>query len=420
MKKYLIIFLTLLAAACTRQEAPCDLQSLDVTMAEPASKVGLNGLDAVWTAGDEVSVFWNDGLSERWTYQGEDRSINGKIVRRSSVLYTDDTPRSALLPYSEEATLSEGVISCVLPSSQIWAEATLPAVLMTAPSDVGPLFFRYACGYVCINLADDYSLSGAVLSGRSSEILAGAVTIDMDEDYPVACLTADASEKSIRLSAAQGSFRTSTLWFCLPAMTFQDGLSITLELASGGTRCLLFDGPLEIKRGHVLQLGHILEGKEIVLDFRGGANPFTVDFPTGQNGKYTGEEGQAFVTVDGNHEFRFHTPENDSAYGVGYRGSTYDYVMIGRTDSWIQTPAIEGFALRSVRFEAGSTSSAPKPYVSTAGDRADHVSNIIKDLVDGQEFTFWVSAQKKCCPYWINITSGNLCFRYLICTYEEL
>lgn len=420
MRRFWIILTALLAVACATEETPVAPVSLDVTMEEPATKVGLDGLEAVWTEGDDVSVFWTEGLSEQWVYQGEDRSRSGKIVAQVASLYTDDTSKFALLPYSSEAILSGKTLSCVLPSEQTYSDGKLPAVLMTAASKTDVLSFKYACGYVCVNLGDAYSLTSAVLSGRASETVAGPVSMDMDEYYPCARLSEEASEKSITVSASEGSFRTGELWFCLPEMEFTDGLSVTLNLQNGGTREVLFDGPLDVKRAHVLQLGIASGRVELLLDFRSGNNPFTAEFPTGQNGKYTEEEGYAFFTIEGGYEFRFHTPESTSAYGVGYRGSTYDYVMIGRNDSWIQFPAIEGYALRSVRFESGTTSSTPKPYLSAAGDRADHVSNIAKDLVEGQEFALWVSAQKNSCPYWLNVTSGNFCFRYLKCTYEKL
>ncbi len=408
-----------LLAACTGIVRP-DVASMDVTVSHVGTKVAMDGLNAVWNTGDEVAVFWDEDTPELWRYEGQDRAVSGRIVRQDGGVRLDGSICRALVPYDAGAAMSSaGILSTPLPSVQTWNKDRLPAELLVASSDAGRLSFTHACGYVRVSLGSTRTLTDAVLSGRASETVAGAVSIDMSAECPSAVLSSDASDRTVTVRSAGQSFSDSTLWFALPPMTLPSGLWLTLDTPDSDTEYYMFDGPVEIKRGVALLLEASVQGLDIMLDFRGGNNPFSETFPCSiSQGQFTEEEGRAFYTADGGHEFRFRTPSGESSYGMYYRASNDD-VVIGRGGSWIQIPAVDGYDLVNVDFLA-SNSAPSSPCLSSVRDSSDFASNVITgNLAVGQVYTLWVTGSSGG-PHWLKISgSSNFCFRYLLCHYEK-
>ena len=377
MNKAVIYLLTTICLAACSYRPEDEHREFVAEMAE--TRLLLDAGAVKWHYGDEVSVFFKDGESEKWVFTGSDRSLSGRIVAESS--HPSTGAARALFPYSKECRIAGDIIFTTLPGLQknpVSGGRGTTLLVSTGSGEYLP--FKHACGYLAVTLDGGADAVSAVLRGNRGEPLAGTVQIDLGEVFPSAALTGEASQNEIRVETEIAS----TVWFCMPPLQLDSGFNVSFTFSDGSERSYSFPQSVSIQRGRCLQLNlRVIPEeifKEIDLDFRSGGDALSTalprntwkeniynastGFPDGKAFSVAGQEGAEIriYTIDG--------AQDGGTTGVSFRDAdethSFNYLSLGRQDSYIKLPQIKGYALHSLEMTAGN--SAGNPYISSSPD----------------------------------------------------
>ena len=214
---------------------------------------GENRDEVLWQNGDAISFFAGNIHNARYDYTGEggtsqvefDRDDTKPGATGNSILKSQ-----AVYPYNENVTVEHNIekgideITLTYPTTQKYAPNSFgkDANIMVAAgkSDVDDeLYFRNACGYLVIKLyGAGTTVKSVTLSSVSGmdKIVGNAVVVASNNAAPVITMADDAST-SVTLDCSNGGAgvalgvdaeHATEFWFCLPPVTFTDGLRITV------------------------------------------------------------------------------------------------------------------------------------------------------------------------------------------------
>ena len=199
-----------------------------------ATKTSLDGLQILWSKGDQLSLFNADGQTCTYTLTGDGGQTSGDFQ-------TETMPEKgysyAIYPAVPEATASEGVISTSIPETQTYNGSDFPVSYpMAAVSSDGENYqFTNLATVLDLSLVGDAEVKTISIEAAGGEKLAGAATVDFNGETPVLTATESASvtltcTEPVQLTAAATEFR-----FIAAPGTYSKGFKITVTDKAGKT-----------------------------------------------------------------------------------------------------------------------------------------------------------------------------------------
>ena len=299
----------LLFAGCSKEnltptENPDNSQKGDITLSFSASQTGF-GTKAVigettgegiskstainWQSTDQISVF--DGANENCQFSTKDFSADAPSCTFEGNVTKPAIDYIAVYPYTESATISDGVISGIsLPATQTAVAGSFDpkAALMAAKTVSGgrELAFQNLVGYV--KVTTDFDCKKIELCAASGEALAGAGTITSD-GTPSFTLN-DGAESSITLRpAGEGTLAAGkTYYIAVPAGILAAGWNISFTATDEKVYSRQGTKPIQFKTNTVTNLGTIkLDDLIPYVTFTAESeqtfNMYCNNFPLGEN-----------------------------------------------------------------------------------------------------------------------------------------
>lgn len=311
MKKILLFASTaLLFAGCSKEnltptENPDNSQKGDITLSFSASQTGF-GTKAVigetttdaegakstainWQSTDQISVF--DGANENCQFSTKGFNADAPSCTFEGNVTKPAIDYIAVYPYTESATISDGVISGIsLPATQTAVAGSFDpkAALMAAKTVSGgrELAFKNLVGYV--KVITDFDCKKIELCAASGEALAGAGTITSD-GTPSFTLN-DGAESSITLRpAGEGTLAAGkTYYIAVPAGILAAGWNISFTATDEKVYSRQGTKPIQFKTNTVTNLGTIkLDDLIPYVTFTAESeqtfNMYCNNFPLGEN-----------------------------------------------------------------------------------------------------------------------------------------
>ena len=250
------------AAACVeaRVDELVDLQAhqLKATMGETLTKVSMNSdYSLYWEAGDKVSVFAPDEVNNVFTAasEGPTTVLDGPegYVVDASVAY------HAVYPYSEENSISDGVITTVIPYEQTPRTDSFPFNVSVAKSSSGKaLAFYNVCGLMGFKITRSDIVKVSLKSHGAEEYMAGKISIDCST-LPQPGYTVLEGKTEVTL-VKKGGFAAGDYYVAILPRKYT-GMTITMYTADG-------------------QVGYVESRDEFTLHRSNHIKPLAVDTQT--------------------------------------------------------------------------------------------------------------------------------------------
>ena len=234
----------ILAASCSQEESLSELEKHTATsfyayVDTDGTKTILENGDSeteshpvLWTPGDAIGIT-TDATFGQYTYNGTENTASAEFEGapiEGSMFY-------AVYPYSEDASLSNGILTLYLPERQEYSPLSFgPASSpMVARSENTALGFRNLCGLFKLNLTGSGTVSTITFQADGAGV-SGQATVDMNySSTPELTMTAEASS-SVTLDCGEGvALNGSTavpFYIVLPAATY-DNFTLTILTAEG-------------------------------------------------------------------------------------------------------------------------------------------------------------------------------------------
>lgn len=221
----------MLFAACSKDDSTNQNLANEKFFASSAvtrTVMGDNGTSVHWVDGDLVSIFnkTSDNLQYKATQVAETTAelVYVAGTRTAATMSSN----FALYPYDADATLNSGVITTSIPAAQSFsADASLQHSIMVAKSESNSFSFVNATSLLRFDVKS--IIGGATIKSITIQSqangLAGDVTIDMNEQAPVAEV-ADGAAKEIVLDcgdAVLSSTDYTSFYAVVPATEFAAG-----------------------------------------------------------------------------------------------------------------------------------------------------------------------------------------------------
>lgn len=249
--RYLALLPALLLLSCAREASVDGVRSVGQVRAEvkemPQTKAHLeDGTHIIWDLSDQIGVFSDMEPALAFTKTEDGNTFVGSNLVRGHEFY-------AFYPYSATA-FDAANPSVVHLNSNVTASGPNPvlSVPMVASAADADFSFTQTCGVIHFTIEGKQTISAVTLRGNLAEPFAGAGTVSLDEETPVFRLDEGGAvsvthrfPKLVNLSDGPVD-----VYFVVPPMTFQEGISIDLAYENG-----MFDqvtkttaNPVEVKR----------------------------------------------------------------------------------------------------------------------------------------------------------------------------
>ena len=420
---YLFLAAALLAAGCTRENpvpAPsAQLESLEIS-GEVLQRVRLSdGINAVWSIGDQVSVFYNGGENECWDYTGNDGAATGTISHNGSSDRSGKGTFTALYPYDPDASLSGDILSTSLPAVQDYVPDSYGGALLAARTDNRSLRFHYACAFVRVRIWGYGEVAGVSLQTTAGEKLSGPVLVDLGAQQLAAVPQGSSGADCVSLQGKDGATLetlhgdTRDFYLAVIPVSCTQGLSCTVSMKSGLSRTFPVSDPVTLTAGSIYDLScNVVETSDIGLVFS-SKNATTPALPTSS----TKEDGTfSFTSGGADYQITLHAGPSTASYGYAFAYG--NCLLIGRAGAYISVPVRSGYSLYEVEYTAGSTSG--KPYLT---DKTDGTGEMLSNptFTTVADMSYPITLQKLEQPgkqYYMWVSTGNLricaiTFRYI-------
>ena len=220
-----------------------DIIRANVEIPSPSTRTALeaDSSTVVWSKGDALSVIASTGNNSKFTI------IEGVGEKSASFVGTVEGsgPFTAIYPYSEEASVTDGKLSFKLPQNQIYATNSFgigASPMVATPDDIASgLEFRNICGLVCIKVTakGGVKISKVVIKDLAGNMLWGDCTLALDGKQGTSGQTMTVSggsnEVTLTLSSPLGLLPASPrkFYIAVPPGSFDRGFSVTLYDNSG-------------------------------------------------------------------------------------------------------------------------------------------------------------------------------------------
>ena len=399
---FILLSILLMAAGCTKEHEPeTIIETLEISGAQQVKAHLVDGVNAVWDAGDKVSVFFNGGANECWDYTGPDGASQGTISHSGTTYRVGSGYFTAVYPYNTSASMAGYVVTTSIPEVQPYKNASYGYALMVSYTEDASLQFSYACAFVRLSLSGVGAVKSVSIKGNNDELLAGTANVDISGDSPVTSVSS--GSKTVTVSNAGQTLETlgaeeKHFWIALAPGTYSNGLSLTVTLANGTTQQVQASGSVTVKAGEVFCVhDRILNYMTISADFT-NRQAFTPNIPAG-----TVSSESTYSFVSGGHTYSITCHPSDGRVQGTYEG-TY---LIGFNGAWIKLPVLDGYALYEVEYKTAGQ--AGQPYISKTNTNPTAVSNQIPDKTTvGQNYTMTLKEFLPDQQYYLMVGAGNL------------
>lgn len=362
----LVALMMAVVPSCTKdprfQENPdMDRSTLFMDFSPAQTRVYVDGARTLPQKGDAFSVFYRSSVNERWTYDGQDGTTDGRLSPDSEPAQSSGSGEIyAIYPWHAQATVSDGVISTEIPQTQYFTRNSFGrgAAVLSARSTSDTLHFHYATGFVCLSVSGKAKVQNIELHSTGGEKMSGAGSLDINGDIPVLNATEASSVllRNLDFSPIVIDGTTDFIFSIAPG-TYQDGVSFIITYTTGLTQTVNHTGPFTVTAGTISRAVQTVADNLLKIEanfFTDGqsiANPFSRDIDRsiipGESGS-TSESTDCFLTCDSSRKypFRFYIQDKETAdnlritrSGLSFGGSKGDYILL---------PGVEDKKLKSV------------------------------------------------------------------------
>ena len=220
--------------------------SLAGDQAETRTSRGTDG-KIYWSPGDEMKIF-SAGQASKFTAINSAPSAVAQFSGTVTAIMGTGEDGSAsytwgIYPYREDATYEDdgnslnASITTTLPSMQVSKEGTFSDDMAIAlgRSTTTNISFKNAYSGLRVNFTRDDVVSVTLTGGEGNEVLAGRVTLGMDDNGLPIVKNVISPETSITMTAADGAFKPNTEYYIitLPDVSLPHGYVLTVRTKDG-------------------------------------------------------------------------------------------------------------------------------------------------------------------------------------------
>ena len=352
MKKsfWIVAAATMFFASCAKDNAelrPAISATEDFTATfELDTRTSLDGTAVVWCEEDLLTIFTKTSHNRK--YQVKELSEDGRTATFGYVSFTGSndakiTSNYALYPYDADATLTGGVVTTTLQSTQIYngANGNLGYALMAAQSTTNNFSFRNAGSLLRFKVSklvpDAFTLKTIKVASANNNI-AGEVTINLNSAEAKALVTSN-GVKEITLADINYDVTTEVeeFYVAMPSMSFADKDLTVIFVFEEGEK--LFELPaFDLEQGKIKSITYEINDAE---DFTGGTpdsgeNPEPMPMPANNEIWYTttnGEKATLFLEEHMINRYNITAHTYDEANGV--------WVLRTSNEKWVEFPNID-------------------------------------------------------------------------------
>ncbi len=310
--------IVLMASCATDEEVISTISTPDTFYASieaPATRTYADEAGKLlWTENDRLTVFMGNTYPRQYKYTGVTGQNHGQfddLTDPSQVISGNALSTNySIYPYAPNTTISnEGVINYTIPATQSYAENSfgLGANVMVAAAenkDDKFLSFKNLGGYFEFSLyGTGTTVKSIEFKGNNDEDLAGAVKITAThEGNPTFEFVGEAT-KTLTLDCGEGvelgdEANPTTFWFVVPAITYSNGITITITDTEGKVMEKSTSKSIAIERSTIQPLNAFLVETEEVI-------------PNNQIW---------YTSTDGN----IVTPKYTNVFGTTYKSNVYE------------------------------------------------------------------------------------------------
>ena len=234
-----------------------------------STRIELQELYSVWSAGDEVSVFYHSYENMRWAFQGETGDRSGELKLVSGEVGEQTMNKSYMLyPYSENNSLGEdGMLYTSLPAEQSYKANSygVGGNIVVAESEDYQFSLKNVCGWIRIQLTGNGEVVHSItLSSNKDEALAGDVAVNSsDTGYT---LTSN-GDSSITLDCGEGvtlSGSVTEFYIGILPQRLEGGITVDIVTDQDSVRKSTYEAVV-VERNHILPMTAFrLSGEEAV------------------------------------------------------------------------------------------------------------------------------------------------------------
>lgn len=220
----------------------------------------------LWHNDDRISLFATT-YNEEYAFADATGSNSGAfnaVDKDSYVTGNAISTTYAVYPYNAANAISNSEILTIhFPAEQSYAEDsfgrganTMVAAAQSSSSKLLP--FRNAGGYMMLKLyGENKTVKSIELKGNNEEVISGAATAEAKYGYlPLITMGAEGGksitltcENAVELGATEAE--ATTFWIVVPPITFEEGFTITVTDADGGTYTKSTSKPTTINRNEI-------------------------------------------------------------------------------------------------------------------------------------------------------------------------
>ncbi len=348
----------------------------------------LENSKVLWQNGDAISYFASNIHNTRYVYGGEDGKTSVDLDKdEEAVGAVGDIllNSQAVYPYNKDITVDykdgRNIINLTYPTTQKYGVNSFgrDANIMVAAGEGNvdaKLQFRNACGYLVIKLwgvatnGNPTNIKSITLSSVSGlDKIAGKASVIADkQEAPIITMADDASTsvtldcdpegRGVNLGVDKEN--ATEFWFCLPPVTFNGGIKITVTDAYGNAYTKQTTKPISIERNKVQPMEALQfetnapaatklwytrsDGSKTPLTFYDGkTNPFNAQIKT-----HKWDDGVNKIVIE------FHAPLT-TIQKEAFRDTKIGTIVLPEGVTTIEEGAFEASTLTEISFPGSMT-----------------------------------------------------------------
>lgn len=260
------VFFTIFAmlfAACTSDVAELyttQQNGVIYTSFEEDTRILLNeNLKTVWTAGDEVSVFYYSYINECWRFVGSSGDTSGRIERQGGANNAITKSVVAVYPYNAAHSMLGSSLIISLSNKQTYAANSygLGDNVMVAVSENDHLAFKNIMGYLRISLTGTKIIDYITVSSNDGKAVVGNLKVNLST-FETSFITN--TSDIVMLDCSPGvelSSTPTTFHIALAPQSFERGITITAHCTDGSQITKSTTKRVNIVRNHILPMASL-------------------------------------------------------------------------------------------------------------------------------------------------------------------
>lgn len=230
-------------------------ETLTVSFENEDSRIQLGNGKTVWTAGDQVSVFYLSNANQKWQYSGQTGERVANLTRVDQGVATETMKRVVVVyPYNENYYINTETynVKAFLPAVQSYLENSygLDGNILISQSEYNQFSLNNVCGWLKLQLTGSgEKVQSITLRGNSGEQVAGEIYINSAD--ATAVLAADMGSADDDENSAGGNLvfedtivkeltldcgervelgnEVTAFYIGLPPQTFEKGVTVEIS-----------------------------------------------------------------------------------------------------------------------------------------------------------------------------------------------